>query len=157
MAIEEAPNFRRMGERVTTSGLVTESQLRGLADAGCDVVVDLLPHDHEQAVRDESRIVAKLGMDYVHIPVDFAAPTRSDVDAFVDALDANDGRTLHIHCAANYRVSAFYAVHLWRKGSCSAADAEAIVRDVWDPSAYPVWERLLADELGSDPSTHDSD
>jgi uncharacterized protein (TIGR01244 family) len=150
MDIHEAPNFRRMSTLVTTSGLVSEDQLRGLASEGYEVVVNLLPDDSEHALPDEARIVDDSGLDYVHIPVDFAAPTSADLERFREVMDANDGRKLHIHCAANARVSAFYAMYLHRTGRCSAADADAIVRDVWDPSAHPVWQELLADELSED-------
>jgi uncharacterized protein (TIGR01244 family) len=151
--IEQAPNFRRMSELVTTSGLVTEDQLRGLADEGYDVVVNLLPDESERALRDESRIVEASGLDYVHIPVDFSAPTSDDLERFFRAMDANAGRTVHIHCAANYRVSAFYALYLRHEGLCSAAEAEALVRDVWDTSTHPAWEALLDAELGPDRPT----
>jgi len=147
MSIEDAPNFRRMSDLVTTSGLVTEDQLRGLADTGYEVVVNLLPDDSEHALRDEARIVESSGLEYVHIPVDFAAPSRADLERYVEVMDANDGRTMHVHCAANARVSAFYAMYVRRTGRCSAAEAEAIVRDVWDPSDNPAWRELLTTEL----------
>ena len=68
-------------------------------------------------------LVAAAGVAYIHIPVDFAAPSRADLDAFADAMDANEGRTVHVHCAANYRVSAFYGLYAQRKG-WSLAEAE---------------------------------
>jgi uncharacterized protein (TIGR01244 family) len=143
MGIEQAVNFRRMSDRVTTSGLVTEHQLRTLPDAGYHTVINLLPDDSEHALRDEEQIVRSAGLGYEHIPVDFAAPTLDDLERFFATMEANEGRTLHIHCAANYRVSAFYALYLRHRGRCTDVEAEALVRDVWDPSEHPAWEQLL--------------
>jgi protein tyrosine phosphatase (PTP) superfamily phosphohydrolase (DUF442 family) len=56
----------------------------------------------------ETRLENALGMTYVHIPVDFQNPTERDFDAFCTALkEASDG-PVHMHCIANYRVSAFF-------------------------------------------------
>jgi hypothetical protein len=51
-----------------------------------------------------------------------------------------------VHCAANYRVSAFYSLYALRKGLCTEADADQLVRDVWDPSTYPAWHAFIAEE-----------
>src|SRR5262245_30415872 len=107
MSVEDSYNFRRIDDRLTTSGLLSVAQLRGLRAEGYHAVLSLLPDGHEHAVRDEARVVRDQGIDYVHIPVDFAAPTRDDLEAFSEAMDRCAGRTVHVHCAANYRVSAF--------------------------------------------------
>ena len=144
MSIEDAYNFRRIDDRVTTSGFVTAGQLRALRAEGYGAVVNLLPDGHDRSVPDEDRIVTESGLDYVHIPVDFAAPTSADLDTFTDAMDAHAGQQVHVHCAANYRVSAFYALYAQRKGWCSESDADQLVRDVWNPDEHPVWREFIA-------------
>jgi len=141
-----AYNFRRVDERITTSGLLGEEQLRGLGAEGYDAVVNLLPADNEWAVADEAAIVVEQGLDYVHIPVDFDAPTRADLERFVEAMDGLVDRTVHVHCAANYRVSAFYGLYALRTGRWTEAQADALVRDLWDPSEHPVWAAFIAAE-----------
>jgi protein tyrosine phosphatase (PTP) superfamily phosphohydrolase (DUF442 family) len=47
-------------------------------------------------------------MEYVHIGVDWNKPTREDVEQFFKVMDANQDKDILIHCAANYRASAFY-------------------------------------------------
>jgi uncharacterized protein (TIGR01244 family) len=143
MGVEDSYNFRRVSERVTTSGAVSPDDLGTLAAEGYDLVVNLLPTDGTAAVADEDRIVRGQGVGYVHIPVDFAAPTRADYDAFAAAMDEHAGETVHVHCAANYRVSAFYRVYAVRKGWWTPAEADAYLHDLWDPSEYPVWVELL--------------
>jgi len=145
-SVEEAYNFRRIDERLTTSGLVSPEQLRSLGRDGYEAVINLLPDTNDRAVGDEADIVGAQGLDYVYIPVDFAAPTHDDLERFVAAMHALDGRKLHVHCAANYRVSAFYGLYAEREGLCAADQADALVRDVWDPAEYPAWASFIADE-----------
>jgi protein tyrosine phosphatase (PTP) superfamily phosphohydrolase (DUF442 family) len=51
-------------------------------------------------------------MAYVHIPVNFKAPTSQDFRAFCRVMEAFEDRPVFVHCAANMRVSAF--VFLYR-------------------------------------------
>jgi len=139
-------NFRRVSATVTTSGRVAAATLRGLRAEGYDVVVNLLPDTSEHAVVDEATIVRAQGIEYVHVPVDFAAPTHDDFVAFAAAMDAHLEDIVHVHCAANYRVSAFYGLYAMRSGSWSREQADAHLRDLWDPGDHPVWESFIAAE-----------
>jgi protein tyrosine phosphatase (PTP) superfamily phosphohydrolase (DUF442 family) len=105
-------NWRRLDERLTTSGQPTEEQLRAIAGLGVETVVNLGLHTHAKALPDERASVTALGMAYVHQPVEFSAPTAADLERFCDLMDRLQGRTLHVHCIANWRVSAF--LYRWR-------------------------------------------
>ena len=146
MSVEDSYNFRRIDDRLTTSGLMSVAQLGDLHREGYDAVINLLPDSYEHAVADEARIVREQGLDYVYIPVDFAAPTHADLEAFADAMDARVGRKVHVHCAANYRVSAFYGLYALRNGTCTDDEAMELMRDVWDPADDAVWSAFIADE-----------
>jgi uncharacterized protein (TIGR01244 family) len=145
MGVEDSYNFRRVSDTITTSGTVEPGDLRSLAAEGYDVVVNLLPDDGTRAVADEGDIVRGQGLEYVHIPVDFVAPTRADYEAFAAAMDEHAGETVHVHCAANYRVSAFYGVYAVRTGSWIREEADVFVRDLWDPAEHGPWAKLLAE------------
>ena len=70
-------NWRRLDGRITTSGQPTAAQLGEIAALGVRHVVNLAPHSHAKALPDEAGSVARLGMDYCYIPVDFAAPAEA--------------------------------------------------------------------------------
>jgi protein tyrosine phosphatase (PTP) superfamily phosphohydrolase (DUF442 family) len=146
MSIEDSYNFRRVHDGLTTSGLLSATQLSELRAEGYDAVINLLPDSHERAVSDEERIVRDQGLDYVYIPVDFAAPTHADLEAFADAMDSRTGQKIHVHCAANYRVSAFYGLYALRRGLCTAAEADDLVQEIWDPADHPQWMQYITDE-----------
>ena len=69
-------NWRRLDVLVTTSGQPTEEQLAEIHALGVHHVVNLGLHTHEKALPDEAGTVRRLGMEYIHIPVDFQNPTR---------------------------------------------------------------------------------
>ena len=144
MPIEQSYNFRRINDDLSTSGVVGAERLRELSAEGYEVVINLLPDSSEQAVADECDIVESQGIEYVHIPVDFQHPAVSDFQAFSRALDATQGKKIHIHCAANYRVSAFYAHYARVHRLWSETEAESFVHSLWEPQDYSGWPELIA-------------
>jgi uncharacterized protein (TIGR01244 family) len=125
---------------------VAADDLAELAARGYDLVINLMPDDSTFAVEGEAAIVADQGVGYVYIPVDFAAPTQDELEAFAAAMDANPGATIHVHCAANYRVSAFYSLYAMRQGWWSAEEADELLGGIWTQGEYPVWDEFIATE-----------
>lgn len=150
MSIEDSLNYRRIDERTTTSGTVALDALQELEANGYEVVVNLMPDDSPYAVPGEADVVTGQGIAYHYIPVDFAAPTHDDFEAFVAALEASEGKVVHIHCAANYRVSAFWSLYAQRTGRWTEAEAEAFLTGVWgddrDGGKYPAWPPFIEAE-----------
>src|SRR5215211_8006309 len=75
-------NWRRLDDRITTSGQPTEPQLADIQALGVRHIINLGLHTHEKALPDEAASVSRLGMTYIHIPVDFQNPTDRDFDQF---------------------------------------------------------------------------
>jgi protein tyrosine phosphatase (PTP) superfamily phosphohydrolase (DUF442 family) len=136
-------NWRRLGPALTSSGQPSEAQLAEIAALGVSEIINLGPHAHVQALPDEGASVAALGMRYTYIPVDFAAPTESDYAAFAAAIAAAQaaGRTVHVHCIVNARVSAFF--YRYRRDAIGEAAARAELESVWQPAA--VWAAFIGD------------
>ncbi|MDB5458816.1 MAG: hypothetical protein JWO72_557 [Caulobacteraceae bacterium] len=136
-------HWRRLDGRITTSGQPSEEQLERIRDLGVAWVVNLGLHTHEKALPDEAATVTGLGMAYAHIPVDFQNPTPADLAAFYALMDRLEDQTVHVHCIANFRVSAFlYRYRVDRLGwdrSRARLDVDAI----WRPDGP--WVALIAD------------
>jgi len=144
MSTETIYNAIVVNEAITTGGQPTETQLRAAAAEGFANVINLAPVDRGNALADEAGLVRSLGMQYYAIPVEWEAPQESDFEAF-DALmrQLPKGKTL-IHCAANFRVTAFYALYAQKRLGWSEQQAEAFRARIWAGSAYPVWEAFIA-------------
>src|SRR4051794_33307223 len=95
---EDTYNWRRLDQRLTTSGQPSEDQLKAIAALGVHTVVNLGFHTHEKALKDEAASCAALGMRYLHRPVDFARPTQADLDWFCETMDAMPDGPVHVHC-----------------------------------------------------------
>jgi uncharacterized protein (TIGR01244 family) len=143
MKIESSYNFRRLSAQLTSSGVVARSALEALAAQGYQVVVNLLPDSSEHAVLAERQIVEAQGLEYIHIPVDFKQPERADFTAFCAALDRVGAHQVHLHCAANFRVSAFYALYQVRRGAWDAARAREFIASVWQPHEHAGWAEFI--------------
>ena len=102
---ENVYHWRRLDDRITTSGQPTERQLDDIHALGIRHIVNLGLDSHEKALPDETASVSRLGMTYIHIPVDFQNPTDQDFDQF----PTNRGR----RSRATLRPSVM-AISLWR-------------------------------------------
>ena len=149
MDIEASNNFRRISDALTTSGVVAPESLQALAAQGYGRVINLLPDDSAHAVAGEREIVAAQGIDYMHIPVDFARPGEAEFARFSVLMDAVGHGKLHVHCAANYRVSAFYGRYAVARGLWNVEQAWDLIRGLWNPEEHPGWPAFLA-PLGGD-------
>ena len=106
-SVEEIYNYVKISDTIATAGQPTASQLAAIQAAGFQVVINLAPPTAPNALADEPDIVKHLGMEYQSIPVLWDAPKLADVARFFAAMQANHGRQVFVHCAANMRVSAF--------------------------------------------------
>lgn len=139
----DIPAWRRIDARVTTSGQPSEAQLARIRALGVTHVVNLGLHTHEKALPDEAASVAALGMAYLHIPVAFERPTEDDFARFCAAMDALRDTPVHVHCIANYRVSAF--LYRYRRDvlGLPEAEARAVMDTLWRPGG--VWAAFIGD------------
>jgi protein tyrosine phosphatase (PTP) superfamily phosphohydrolase (DUF442 family) len=143
--LSEIYNFRAVGDRLGTAGQPTESQFRAVRESGFDAVINLALPTSDNAIANEGSVVTSLGMSYVHIPVDFKAPTSQDFRAFCRVMAAFDDRPVFVHCAANKRVSAFVFLYRVIVQNIAVTEAERDLHAIWQPN--DVWSRFIRDEL----------
>ena len=138
-------NYREVDATLATSGQPTEEQLLSVARDGFQVVINLALHDDPRySLKDETASVTSLGMEYIHIPVDFQSPTESDLQTFFAAMDAHRQQKVLVHCAANKRVTAFVGLYRTIKLGWPADKAFALMHSVWEPD--PVWAAFIEEQ-----------
>lgn len=133
-------NWLRYSDKITTSGQPDEDQLSQIRDLGATHIVNLGLHDHEKALPNEISKVLAMNMDYIHIPVQFKCPNEEDFRQFCLAMDELKDETIHLHCIANYRVTAF----LYRYVKLRGGDFEKAKNDmlsVWTPDE--IWQEFI--------------
>ena len=144
---DDIRGWQRLSARTTTSGRLLAADVARLAQIGVQHVINLAPDEHEEALQDEARLLEQAGLRYTQIPVPFTAPEESLYQAFIAAYE--DGEApVHVHCIANYRVSAFlYRYHRDRVGM-PEPEARALMEQQWSPESgdNPVmqtWARFI--------------
>jgi protein tyrosine phosphatase (PTP) superfamily phosphohydrolase (DUF442 family) len=145
--LTEIYNFRAISERLGTSGQPSERQFQAVCEAGFEAVINLALPTSDNALPNEGSIVAGLGLSYVHIPVDFKAPTTQDFQVFCGVMEAFEGRRVFVHCAANMRVSAFVFLYRVLCQHVALSDAERDLRAIWQPDE--VWDQFIQRHLGA--------
>ncbi len=139
-------NYRALDDSLCTSGQPTTLQLASIAAAGFTTIINLALHDDPRySLPDEPGTVKSLGVTYVHIPVQFAAPTEGDLLAFFAAMDAHRNQKLWVHCAANIRVSAFLGLYRVIKQGWEVERAFELMHEFWQPNE--VWSSFIAAAL----------
>ena len=134
-------NWRRLDERVTTSGQPTEPQLADIHTLGVRHIVNLGLHSHEKALPDEAESVNRLSMTYIHIPVDFQNPTDQDFEKFCSVMEQLKEVPVHVHCIANYRVSAFFYRYRRDVLHMDEIQARTDMEQIWHPEG--VWAKFV--------------
>ena len=144
MSIEEIYQYRKVNDQLITGGQPTEEQLQGVAEQGFRTVINLAPISPRYSLEDEDGLVRSLGMQYHHIPVEWDNPTAGDFSTFEGLMQAQPARKTFIHCAANFRVSAFYSLYAQKHLGWSKAQADAFRASIWQGSDYPIWEAFIS-------------
>jgi protein tyrosine phosphatase (PTP) superfamily phosphohydrolase (DUF442 family) len=144
MSTQDIYNYHKVDDQVITAGQPTEAQLKSAAEEGFNTVVNLATERPDNPV-DEASLVRLLGMTYFSIPVEWEDPKYSDFEAFENLLNQLGDRRTLIHCAANFRVTAFYSLYAMKHLGWSESQADAFRLQVWQGSNYPVWEKFIQD------------
>jgi len=142
----EIYNYRQAAPGLATSGQPREDQLAAIAGAGYEVVINLALHDDPRySLQDEATSVKELGLQYIHIPVRFDAPSTSELSKFFAAMASHKDRRVWVHCAANMRVTAFLGLYRCLCEGWAEEPAFALLREIWQPDE--VWSAFIASQL----------
>jgi protein tyrosine phosphatase (PTP) superfamily phosphohydrolase (DUF442 family) len=138
MSINQIFNAIQIDDQILTAGQPSEDQLQDLSSEGYKVVINLATIDPRYSLNDEEKSCDNLSMTYVHIPVEWTAPNIEDYRSFKDAMDDSAQQKTLIHCAANYRVTAFYSIYAKQALGWTDEQAKALRAQIWESN--PDWK-----------------
>ncbi|MEP7133667.1 MAG: protein tyrosine phosphatase family protein [Chloroflexota bacterium] len=150
--MKEIYNYLFYNEKLSSSGMPTAEQMKSVAEAGVQLVVNLAPHDVRDAIPDEPELVKSLGIEYINIPVNWGTPTKDGLNKFMDEMDAHRDKKIHVHCEANFRASAFITMYRILRLGWEAEEAFTVMHTIWDEDAYPVWKMFIEDAIKRSPT-----
>jgi CubicO group peptidase (beta-lactamase class C family)/protein tyrosine phosphatase (PTP) superfamily phosphohydrolase (DUF442 family) len=136
-------NLTILDDSLWSAGQPTRTQLADIAAQEFNLVINLALPTSDNAIPDEADLARSLGMDYIHIPVIWESPQPEDLSQFMDVMDAHYARKIFVHCAMNYRASAFIA--LWRvlRQGWAREQAFAAQESIWRLEEFPVWDEYV--------------
>ncbi len=146
-------NYYEYSPYLLSSGQPTREQFPLIRAAGVEAIINLAPVTDPGALPDEQQLAAALGLDYVHIPVNWDHPPLADVDSFLAAMQRFQGKHVLVHCYAGSRASAFTFVYRVRIQGEPRDKARAVLESIWannpgyELPVVPQWRQLIDDAL----------
>jgi protein tyrosine phosphatase (PTP) superfamily phosphohydrolase (DUF442 family) len=144
--LKEIYHYKSLSRQLSSSGMPTIQQLRSIAEAGVELVINLTPHHVSNAIPNEIQLVASLGMEYISIPINWNTP-EDGLNIFMDVMDANHEKKIHVHCEANFRASAFITMYRITRLGWEPEKAFEVMHSIWGEDAYPVWKMFIGDRI----------
>jgi len=138
-------NFHQVNDVLACAGQPREGQLASIAEDGYKVIINLGLADGKYALADEAASVKALGLTYHHIPVQFDNPQLDELTIFIADMQQHDGKKVLVHCAANYRASAFTGLYLFAEGKLNEEEMQEFIEAIWQPDA--VWQQFIEESV----------
>jgi protein tyrosine phosphatase (PTP) superfamily phosphohydrolase (DUF442 family) len=127
---------------LTTSGQPTEAELALIASAGYDRVIFLAFSNHPNAVAHEDDIVRDLGLQFIHIPVEWESPRSTDFAAFAAVMQTQGSSKTLVHCEVNFRASVFGFLYQVLFEGADVDETISMMQSIWVPN--DTWEAFIA-------------
>ena len=138
---ESPVNFVAVSERLHTAGQPSRAQLEALKSKGYAFIVNLATPASSGAIPDEGMLIAKSGISYLNIPVDFKNPGYDDFELFSNILRQSGSRRVLVHCQVNKRASVFTFLYRVVHEGVSPDQAWGNVTSIWVPE--PPWNEFV--------------
>ena len=142
MSVETILNYVKVSEKISTSGQPNADQIVEIAESGFSVIINLAMPDSTDAIEREDFIAAENGMKYFHIPVPFESPNVKHLELFIKLITLLENEKIWVHCAKNYRVSAFMYHYLVKVLGKTEAEAKNKIFNNWQPNT--IWQNFLS-------------
>ena len=126
---------------LTTSGQPTEEELALIASAGYDRVIFLAFTNHPKAVVHEDDIARGLGLQFIHIPVEWDSPSPADFAAFVAVMQSYGSSRTLVHCEVNFRASVFGFLYQVLHERADLDETLSQMQSIWVPN--DTWEAFI--------------
>ncbi len=104
-------NFKQVKSTVACAGATTPESMRAVRDMGFVAVVNLRQSSENGANVDAETAAAKAaGLNYIHIPMNGAAPDPAVVDQFLAAARNPANNPMFVHCASGNRAASVWLI-----------------------------------------------
>lgn len=143
--MQEIIDYIKINDNISSSGQPTKEQFEEIAKDNYEIIINLSAHNSENKLENEDEILSKLGLIYIHLPVDFLSPTKKNLKDFIDILSFFSEKKVWVHCIMNYRVSAFMYVYHKYILKTPFENINLEVFEKWSPDEK--WQEIMKTSL----------
>lgn len=143
--MEQILNYIKVNNKISTSGQPSAEEFNQIKEQGFEVVINLALHNASNAIQEEDKVVTNLGMSYFHIPVNFENPRREEALLFLKTMQALSDNKIWVHCAMNYRVTAFMYTYHKHILNTPFEDINLSIFEQWSPSLS--WQNIMKEDF----------
>ena len=123
-ALERVPNACQILPNVVTGGQPSTADLQAFRESGGRIVIDLRD-PMEPRPLDEPATAARLGLDYIVVPVTAGTMNDATLKRIHDILREAGDRPVFVHCGSGSRVGGALLPHLVLEHGLTEEDAVA--------------------------------
>jgi len=145
--LEDIKTYCKISDKLHTAAQPTTEQFKSIKQAGIDQVINLALPDSPGAIENEPKVVQENNLEYTHIPVDFKNPEVTDLKRFFQVMEQNNEKNILVHCAYNWRVSAFVYLYRTIKQDCDEETARNDMLAIWEPDE--TWQAFIVSALAN--------
>lgn len=133
--------YYRYDENLASGTQPSAEDLQDLKEEGWEVVVNLSAASTRNALKDEASIVERLGMEYLHFPVDCSELEAFQYLTFKGILNGFAGRRIFVHCGGNIKSSNLIHMYQVLERGIPESESLAVLKKIQNPE--PKWFRYF--------------
>ena len=140
-AAGDPANFVQWRPGLASSAQPDTAYLKRVKSLGYDMVINLAPPEYPEAVEAEGAILARQGVAYLNIPVDFSDPTAENFRLYSEVMKSMARKNVLVHCQVNLRGTSFTFLYRVIHEAANSDDARGKLNSVWAPN--PTWKKFI--------------
>ncbi|MBC9228375.1 protein tyrosine phosphatase family protein [bacterium SPL81] len=140
--LSQIPSFSLVHEHLFSSAQPNAEQLKQIKEYGCSTVINLATSKSENYLNNQDQICLDLGLNYIHIPIDWDVPCSEQCLLVLDLIDhIVQNEIVWLHCAKNMRVSSLMYLYRQFYMNIDMPTAQEFLHQIWEPNE--TWTGLI--------------
>jgi len=141
-SLSQIPAFSIIHEHLFSSAQPSAEQLKLIKEYGCSTVINLALSNAPNRIENEDRICLDLGLNYIHIPIDWETPSAEQCLLVLDLIDhLVQNEIVWIHCTKNDRSSCLMYVYRQFYMNMDMPTSQDLLHEIWEPNE--TWTGLI--------------
>jgi len=141
-SLAQIPTFSVIHEHLFSSAQPSIEQLKLIKEYGCSTVINLALSNAPNHIENEDRICLDLGLNYIHIPIDWETPSSEQCLLVLDLIDhLVQNEIVWIHCTKNDRSSCLMYVYRQFYMNMDIPTSQDLLHEIWEPNE--TWTGLI--------------